>query len=963
MVVTFHNESLRQLKRLLGRRISFCFKDKENDDIILSDNDENKVFFDNERSIFSEEVAAKLKNELQGNKPVAYTDNDKNICHICAPVLVHGTQCGYLYNDIDWSKFVADGRNINENDLKDRLGEISETISFYFENKDNKDNKNNILRLEKIKKTNETFVAITHYLEEQVHEKTKIFDLDRIIYSILTGITCKDFLEYSRAIFLYYDDKESLLIGKMGIGYKNSDYPQQCLDLKEMEELNLEEYIKKYDILKSKNELYGTNINPLVGEINIKVNEKTELYNLLRNETEICQIINANNKIYKEFGSFGDLQATEYIVGALRIRNELKGVLLIDNEFKRKFHEVGEDKEILAGEDLQPLENFITQAAFTLDNAQLYKQNLIVKSLMEAFRNVQKIDLFMNKVTDTINTLFDAELTSVFIYDNLKEELILYGLNSFYRDKFKEKDKNLAKITYKSGDGWTGLIFSTEKALRKKKNSNTVKINGTKFHPKMTLCDEVEITDPEKRSFLGVPIKIGGVVNAVLWIISSPTGGNYNVEDEIQLNAAAEFIGLKIFELVNTEEQIELKEAVFSEIILNKLKNLKKITYNGVFGKDGFFITKTGNYTKTIDTIIQETLEKILNFEDLKDISDLTKLLKDFEPLLQNLPQYRDHFIHQFQVFQLGCVIIDKYFNEFKKAYSSRYKKIVGEKVDSSNIKRNLEFTWFLASAFHDIGYSLQKFDFWMQFYFKKLFKIECTIADLNLDVIKKEKGFNRCITEIISDFFKSTEIEGNKYDFVEYILNSLTDDRDHGVISAIAIMFYLMDKLNSDDILIKYQLKEALLAILLHNFNIWKETRLVYNFINNFNSGKLKNTYKGESPNFDYKIFFIDNPIAFLLILLDNIQEWGRPKEGKIRSFEDEFYLVDINLKQNECSFYLSMKNHSDRRVSDKRYYINTLEEILKSDNIGFKICYRPVIGKGYGPDSNLTTFNFMKP
>ncbi|MGC1122730.1 MAG: GAF domain-containing protein [Candidatus Methanofastidiosia archaeon] len=300
------------------------------------------------------------------------------------------------------------------------------------------------------------------------------------------------------------------------------------------------------------------------------------------------------------------------------------------------------------------------------------------------------------------------------------------------------------------------------------------------------------------------------------------------------------------------------------ENILYKSETYKKIFGTEILRKiDDLEIDEQRTSDNRINKAIHDRLSDFCNFLkiDIEDISGIdeiygkvTKLMSDiaclldlnavldiidnigpaFESLLGTDIRYRDHFIHEFQVFLLGYYLINEmdtlrenlitYLQDINPQYS---------------LKEVLKI-WFLTSIFHDFSYSVCKIEVWLMNYFSRVAipsKFQVNWADI-FAYFEAEKTN---LAKLISS--KSARSEEK----VSVILRDVfLNDHDHGLISGLALMSILNEKIQKD------LLGEACCAITLHTENVYSRI------------GKLT----------------MDQfPFGFLLVLCDNAQQWGRPR------------------------------------------------------------------------------------
>lgn len=101
--------------------------------------------------------------------------------------------------------------------------------------------------------------------------------------------------------------------------------------------------------------------------------------------------------------------------------------------------------------------------------------------------------------------------------------------------------------------------------------------------------------------------------------------------------------------------------------------------------------------------IVQTTLRALLRVHWGPTLSQpwerKLRTLQVFEPVLSQLPRYRDHSVHQLQVFLIGWLMLRRL--------------TLPENDNDVQDRRAVSRTWVLASVFHDIGYPLERLEQW----------------------------------------------------------------------------------------------------------------------------------------------------------------------------------------------------------------------------------------------------------
>lgn len=195
------------------------------------------------------------------------------------------------------------------------------------------------------------------------------------------------------------------------------------------------------------------------------------------------------------------------------------------------------------------------------------------------------------------------------------------------------------------------------------------------------------------------------------------------------------------------------------------------------------------------------------------------------EPALHSLKNYyRDHFLHALEVCFLGHFLLDMEVGDGVPLWS-----VVAMRMRHSHDRRGILRLWYLAALLHDIGYGidiLKSVDGLLGF-----FQNDDSLKTLCDDL---KRGLGHLSESLVDDGFQ-------KYG---------KDDKpgeDHGVIGA-RHLEQLLEKIAKDDPSIRVEdYKDSIRAIAWHNSR-------------------------------KHDVSFAEEPLAFLLILCDTIQEWNRP-------------------------------------------------------------------------------------
>lgn len=370
------------------------------------------------------------------------------------------------------------------------------------------------------------------------------------------------------------------------------------------------------------------------------------------------------------------------------------------------------------------------------------------------------------------------------------------------------------------------------------------------------------------------------------------------------------------------------------------------------------------------------------------DGMEFPRTLERFESFLRQFyPEYREHFVHQFQVFLLGTIILGHLLQEPSKLFEN------GE-IDVT--KGNLVKGWLLASSIHDFTYPLQKYDEFSSEFFKEQLRIDEPLSFLELKGIYVEKTFLTRVEHLLSklekDFVDTAGWEKTKLynEIRRFFYYEITEKKNHGLMGS----SYLLKKFEGKDREILSNLVlPAAVASSMHDDEIWQtlsgqvngDIEKKWGYIaglmgvgKDITADILRNTNindeqketeiadtlrdkQGEWVGNIYadisniiikkplsEVYLKKQPLTFLLILCDNLQDFGRLSSDKERmkvfeavdtrlrniSFDAKIVTLTIQLDFNDTEQTLDF-------MSNKIKLLRKMESYLKSPDIKFIIEY----------------------
>ncbi len=361
------------------------------------------------------------------------------------------------------------------------------------------------------------------------------------------------------------------------------------------------------------------------------------------------------------------------------------------------------------------------------------------------------------------------------------------------------------------------------------------------------------------------------------------------------------YIGYQITDLLST-----LKNIAYKSYIMDLSKRYRitgnrsggKIFLRKKLGRDDFELASQA-VTKLWDKYLG------LKFPNIQQKIDI---------ILQKDQTYREHFVHQFKVFLIGSYILDLFYPIIASKFSTQY-------------KCNIEKVWLVASTFHDFSYGLQNFDTWLTYFFEETLKVKEyqtkeNLNLLNLDAAMIREAIYGNIIKIVENLPFDLKKE-NKEPLIRFFYEKAVTDRNHGILSAISLLQLYYNDIGRSK-LTEQELLHAAAAITLHEEDVWEalcgcqgyrggkvlssnEEECAKDCKRNLWSRKQKKIvdeklsymkpsdeiakYKCErwekaimDKRLLEKITFVKNPLVFLLIFCDSVQD-----EGRVASSDDQ--------------------------------------------------------------------------
>jgi len=294
-----------------------------------------------------------------------------------------------------------------------------------------------------------------------------------------------------------------------------------------------------------------------------------------------------------------------------------------------------------------------------------------------------------------------------------------------------------------------------------------------------------------------------------------------------------------------------------------------------------------------------------------ENIQILLDLLKEYENLSgQLLQKQRDHYSHSVFVFTLGLAIyqMDK---SFRETYNSFYN------LTETDGYLNFLYSWGLTALFHDIGYPFQLTFDQLKEYCVSFFPGDKEIPYVmygNMPVLTEiPRQFRDSICDLLNNTVSNFDelfakwinlrLGYNEKELFVNLKNRIVNPSysiDHGYFSSLLLINKMM---GSGNFAFSELICDILTAILLHN---------------SLNRYDIKNS----EP-----ISMLKHPLAYLLILCDELQSWNRKGFGKDSKLDILPENIDIEIQDN--NYFMTYKFESIfEEMKDSIKMISELKE-----------------------------------
>lgn len=423
--------------------------------------------------------------------------------------------------------------------------------------------------------------------------------------------------------------------------------------------------------------------------------------------------------------------------------------------------------------------------------------------------------------------------------------------------------------------------------------------------------------------------------------------------------AEKEIYELNINPILRNVEHTFHKKFIFNEdylkILAEKIDPRKFLSIHESIGE----ISSNYKYNNYLQKIYYDFLIKnfFLYHDKLTDFSqekllDLTRKFEKNQRNLFRIRNYRDHFLHQINVYLLGLAIINIIPGEFNsniiKDFNQAYFTGGNQKFQNIN---DIGFIWFLAAMFHDIAYPVEKCGGWLDAFFQQYIyrqKDNRPILEANINIANmiSDVDYNSCIEEL-AEFHRKLNFRKSSINYIDItnersvnkgcevrtqILDQIIRHRDHGILAAVM----LIHSFKNEKEIFRF-LFPAAAAISIHNF-LWTDKEVLDDpckicreflckeckewgksydkYFKNWAERNKNRPNRDKVEDLRY-ISYENDPVGFLLTICNLLHDWGRYDLENLKQVFDPFFnpcqLAGINIDENKIVFEIHITSPTD--------------------------------------------------
>lgn len=273
-------------------------------------------------------------------------------------------------------------------------------------------------------------------------------DINLILNIILTAITAEYGLRFNRALLMLYDKHNGVLRGITGIGQLEDQEARRIWENLDHEEHNMKTYVR--EVLKKKSVPYYTTLHYKASNLVIPVNSgSTEVLSrvLRTHQPEIVDAQQSDVIIHPDF--FNLMQPGVFLVTPLIVKDQVLGVLVVDNKFNQ-----------LPIEELERelLDACASQAAAAIQRSELHRR---LKQQVDALDRLQQVvgsfselaspQEALRRIAQAAKDLLRADTSQLIPYQAqqgkmLIEEAVGVGFPATFKHKSQISEHGLTRL-------------------------------------------------------------------------------------------------------------------------------------------------------------------------------------------------------------------------------------------------------------------------------------------------------------------------------------------------------------------------------------------------------------------------------------------------------------------------------------------------------------------------------------
>ncbi|MGH7435161.1 MAG: hypothetical protein ACRENE_05775 [Polyangiaceae bacterium] len=271
--------------------------------------------------------------------------------------------------------------------------------------------------------------------------------------------------------------------------------------------------------------------------------------------------------------------------------------------------------------------------------------------------------------------------------------------------------------------------------------------------------------------------------------------------------------------------------------------------------------------------------------EVLRDLCDLTAYNKTTDLLLYFGARkvHRDHYVHTFNVGALGQFVLDLYVG------GQQLKQHIATKLNADPIE--VEFAWWLTAMLHDHAYPLYSVLVWME-RLKPLADVYANERDTMKTLALAHLDSLRVVHKDIRSGLRKI-IESGSFNLAEFWSDTKATRRE---------IFSFLKQEDQDFLLENPAVDHGYAAVLNMGFWLKPHDRVVRKkeLIEQIFRGILYHTSVDLAGKRPAMIHWGDDPLAYLLLVCDELQEWSRrslrEREGVLRATPSELLVAPLS-------------------------------------------------------------------